>query len=151
MIVRKTRYLKNTRFSRNKTYSRRNGTHRTSGINTGSNNSHRERVRGNPSQVLSKYLVLAKNALSSGDTIQAEYYFQHADHYSRIMSENGFHIKNNKEEKDENQLAENSIEEKITNNSPQENVNIEENDDEENNDKDNSLESVGFLSDPKTK
>ena len=32
-----------------------------------------------------KYLDKAKDALSSGDRITAEYYYQYADHYSRLM------------------------------------------------------------------
>ena len=51
--------------------------------------SHKNRVKGNVTQLYDKYLKLAKSSFSSGDRIQAEYYFQFADHYSRIMFENG--------------------------------------------------------------
>jgi len=34
-----------------------------------------------------KYSVLGKEALSSGDKILSENYFQHADHFMRILSE----------------------------------------------------------------
>ena len=43
------------------------------------------RVRGNAQQVLDKYLVLARDALSAGDRISSENYFQHAEHYFRIL------------------------------------------------------------------
>lgn len=33
-----------------------------------------------------KYLNMAKDALSSGDRVESEYYLQHADHYLRIMN-----------------------------------------------------------------
>lgn len=33
-----------------------------------------------------KYLGLAKDALSSGDRVESEYYLQHADHYLRILN-----------------------------------------------------------------
>lgn len=33
-----------------------------------------------------KYLDLAKNARQSGDRVEAEYYLQHADHYTRIIN-----------------------------------------------------------------
>lgn len=33
-----------------------------------------------------KYLVMAKDALSSGDRVESEYYLQHADHYLRILN-----------------------------------------------------------------
>ena len=141
MIVRKTRYTKNTRFSKNRGFSRRNDHHRSS-INK-NNDSSRTRLRGNPSQVLSKYLVLAKNALSSGDSIQAEYYFQYADHYSRIMAENGIQINNDK-------IEENSAESNEEKNIISDEVNTEVNN-EDNSEKENSLESVGFLSDPNSK
>ena len=145
MIVRKTRYTKNTRFSKNRGFSRRNDHHRSS-INK-NNDSSRTRLRGNPSQVLSKYLVLAKNALSSGDNIQAEYYFQYADHYSRIMAENGIQINNNR-------IVENSAESNEEKNIISDEVNTEVNtevNNEDNSEKENSLESVGFLSDPNSK
>ncbi len=45
------------------------------------------RVRGNARQVYEKYLTLARDAQSSGDRIAAEAYFQHAEHYFRIMSD----------------------------------------------------------------
>ncbi|MGB8275068.1 MAG: DUF4167 domain-containing protein [Alphaproteobacteria bacterium] len=47
------------------------------------------RVRGTVNQVLEKYLALARDASSSGDYIAAENYFQHAEHYFRILNANG--------------------------------------------------------------
>ena len=47
------------------------------------------KVRGSARQVYDKYLLLARDAKSSGDTILAESYFQHAEHYARILIENG--------------------------------------------------------------
>ena len=40
----------------------------------------------NPEKLVEKYSALAKEALSSGDKILSENYFQHADHFSRIQS-----------------------------------------------------------------
>ncbi len=34
-----------------------------------------------------RYTALARTALTSGDAIEAEHYFQHAEHYFRLMSE----------------------------------------------------------------
>ena len=45
------------------------------------------RVRGNLSTVLEKYKVLAKDAAASGDHVGAENYLQHAEHYSRLISD----------------------------------------------------------------
>ena len=44
------------------------------------------RVRGNAHQVLEKYLALARDAQSAGNRIAAENYFQHAEHYFRIIN-----------------------------------------------------------------
>ncbi|MGH1404443.1 MAG: DUF4167 domain-containing protein [Alphaproteobacteria bacterium] len=45
------------------------------------------RIRGTAHQVAEKYLTLAKDATSSGDHIVAENYFQHAEHYIRLINE----------------------------------------------------------------
>lgn len=44
------------------------------------------RIRGNAHQVYEKYLNLGRDASASGDRVLAESYFQHADHYYRIVS-----------------------------------------------------------------
>lgn len=44
------------------------------------------RIRGNAFQVHEKYLTLARDAYSSGDRVMAENYFQHAEHYYRIVN-----------------------------------------------------------------
>ncbi len=41
----------------------------------------------NASKLIEKYNNLAREALSSGDKILSENYFQHADHFTRILSE----------------------------------------------------------------
>ena len=47
------------------------------------------RIRGNAYQVLEKYLAMARDATSAGDRIAAENYYQHAEHYYRIINANG--------------------------------------------------------------
>ena len=51
-------------------------------------NSPDAKVRGTAQQVLDKYLSLARNSISIGDRIAAEGYFQHAEHYYRILHAN---------------------------------------------------------------
>jgi hypothetical protein len=46
------------------------------------------RVRGNAYQVFEKYQALARDAHSAGDRIAAENYYQHAEHYYRIINAN---------------------------------------------------------------
>ncbi len=41
----------------------------------------------NASKLIEKYSNLAREALSSGDKILSENYFQHADHFMRILNE----------------------------------------------------------------
>ena len=54
------------------------------------------RVRGNAHQVFDKYQALAREAETSGDRIQAEAYWQYADHYFRmIQTMGGFGQRNN--------------------------------------------------------
>ncbi len=43
------------------------------------------KVRGTPQQIVEKYTQLGRDALSSGDDVKAESYFQHAEHYQRII------------------------------------------------------------------
>lgn len=47
------------------------------------------KVRGTANQVYEKYLALARDASSSGDRVTAENFFQHAEHYFRIMVASG--------------------------------------------------------------
>jgi hypothetical protein len=44
------------------------------------------KIRGNAHQVLERYLALARDASSAGDRITAENYYQHAEHYYRLLS-----------------------------------------------------------------
>ena len=55
--------------------------------NAFSNNERRNNFRSTQSaeKLLEKYNALAKEALSSGDRILSENYFQHAEHFSRIV------------------------------------------------------------------
>jgi hypothetical protein len=47
------------------------------------------RIRGNAWQVHERYLNLARDAAAAGDRIAAENFFQHADHYYRLINMNG--------------------------------------------------------------
>lgn len=44
------------------------------------------RIRGTAQQLFEKYLQLGRDASSSGDRVMAESYFQHAEHYFRILN-----------------------------------------------------------------
>ncbi len=102
-----------------------------------------------------KYLKLAKEATSSGDRIQAEYYLQFADHYSRVMIENG--IKSS--ETDTSKTVYKQSSENSNNKNEQESLDSfqesnkefseEKNNEEQSNDKDDkSLDEVSFIAKP---
>lgn len=48
------------------------------------------KIRGTAFQVIEKYQALARDALSAGDRIGAENFFQHAEHYYRVVAANGW-------------------------------------------------------------
>ena len=52
------------------------------------------KVRGSSKQIYEKYLSLARDARSSGDTVLQESYSQHAEHYARLLLESGKFEKN---------------------------------------------------------
>ena len=61
------------------------------GSNFSNNEAFQRKVPGrnnhNASKIIDKYSNLAREALSTGDKILSENYFQHADHFTRILSE----------------------------------------------------------------
>ena len=77
--------------------------------NFGRNRNNGNRNTGNILKLLEKYRNLANDALSAGDIILAESYFQHADHFVRQLPEQRPVIKN--EESEEIKGSENDTEE----------------------------------------
>jgi hypothetical protein len=51
------------------------------------------KIRGTASHVAEKYLQLARDAQSSGDPIAAENYYQHAEHYFRLIAAAQEHLR----------------------------------------------------------
>lgn len=45
------------------------------------------RIRGNAIQITEKYMGLARDAAAAGDRVLAESYYQHAEHYQRMLNE----------------------------------------------------------------
>ena len=56
--------------------------------------------KGNVTQQYNKYLKLAKEASSSSDRVQSEYYYQFTDHYYRLMLELGITLDENDAQED---------------------------------------------------
>ena len=44
-------------------------------------------MRGTAQQILDRYLAMARDAQSSGDSVLAENLFQHAEHYQRLVAQ----------------------------------------------------------------
>ena len=44
------------------------------------------KIRGTPSHIAEKYVQLARDAQASGDPVSAENYYQHAEHYFRLIA-----------------------------------------------------------------
>lgn len=52
------------------------------------NHRNEQKSRGNPKQLVDKYQNQARECLQAGDRMQAEYFFQFAEHYYRVLNEN---------------------------------------------------------------
>ena len=99
---------------------RRSGFKRNNNFSNG-----KGRNKGNITQQYNKYLNLAKEAFTSGDRIQSEYYYQFTDHYYRLMVELGINI-------DESQInldgkINSSLDNQATQSSNEQETNIKDN------------------------
>ena len=117
---------------RNNNNNRRNNFRRTSrsfksngdnskyGSNFSSNENFKRKAPGrnnhNAPKLIEKYNDLAREAASNGDKILSENYFQHADHFTRVLNER----ENFKREKLQENNVENENSEKEKNDSFQE-------------------------------
>ena len=113
------------RFRSNDKGFRRNGSQdlRIGGIDSTSRSFHNSTSRSfqrrsfarngfNAEKLLEKYNNLAKEALSNGDNILSENYYQHADHFLRII-ENRNSIQNNSKSHLDNSSIEKNSDNKI--------------------------------------
>ena len=96
--------------------------------NFSNNESFQRKVPGrnnhNASKLIEKYNNLAREALSTGDKILSENYFQHADHFTRILSEQD----NQKKKKfNQNHSSKSITEEKVDDKNTQISENTDEN------------------------
>ena len=80
----------------------------------------------NASKLVEKYNDLAREALSTGDKILSENYFQHADHFMRVINEKENFKKLNKNTNDnENKIENFNDDQKVVNENNQSDVNVE--------------------------
>ena len=64
----------------------------------------------NASKLIEKYSNLAREALSTGDKILSENYFQHADHFTRILNDQDAQRKLNSQNSDHSKSQQNITE-----------------------------------------
>lgn len=88
------RHGTSNRRSRNRPHGGGGGGHRPQGggpnrAQVFDSNGPEVRIRGTAYQIQEKYMALAKDAASSGDSVLAESYLQHAEHYQRVINEWG--------------------------------------------------------------
>jgi len=98
------------------------------------------RNKGNITQQYNKFLKLAKEAFTSGDRIQSEYYYQFTDHYYRIMVELGINVDENAQTED---IKDTSTPEQINEDNP---TSLDESENLKSNEE--SIESISFIAEP---
>jgi hypothetical protein len=84
---------------------------RTGAFSSASKSFQRRSFSGNgfrPEKLLEKYNNLAKEASSNGDKILSESYYQHADHFLRVIESRNLIQNNSKPHLDNSSIGENS-------------------------------------------
>ncbi len=93
-----------------------NGERQKFGSSFSNNDSFKRKAPGrnnhNASKLIEKYNDLAREALSNGDKILSENYLQHADHFTRVLSEREIF----KRDKLQESNLENNISQEVTKN-----------------------------------
>ena len=91
-----TNLVKKNMRQNNQSQGQKRGRNRNNNNRRGGGGGHRQafdsngpsvRIRGTASQIHEKYLTMARDASSSGDRVLAESYYQHAEHYYRLVSQ----------------------------------------------------------------
>ena len=125
-------------------------TNRRPNFKRNNNYAPKGRNKGNVTQQYNKYLKLAKDTFSTGDRIQAEYYYQFTDHYYRLMLELGINLED-QENSEDLKLTDNEeiiiedAKKSSENDNDNEKTELENAKDEE---VDQTIESVPFISEP---
>ena len=91
MVTFRNNNTRRNNFRRNERTFKVNGDRNKYNNNFSSNDTFQRKISGrnnhNASKLIEKYNNLAREALSTGDKILSENYFQHADHFMRVLSE----------------------------------------------------------------
>ena len=91
MVTFRNNNTRRNNFRRNERTFKVNGDRNKYNNTFSSNDNFHRKMSGrnnqNAPKLIEKYNNLAREALSTGDKILSENYFQHADHFTRVMSE----------------------------------------------------------------
>ena len=91
MVTFRNNNIRRNNFRRNDRNFKVNGDRNKYNNNFSNNDTFQRKISGrnnhNASKLIEKYNNLAREALSTGDKILSENYFQHADHFTRVLSE----------------------------------------------------------------
>ena len=108
----------------------------------------KNRNKGNITQQYNKYLKLAKDTFSSGDRIQAEYYYQFTDHYYRLMVELGINLEDQDTANETKSLSNENADVDGIKVESSDNNSKSVHDDAKDEEVEESIESVPFISEP---
>jgi len=91
MVTFRNNNIRRNNFRRNDRTFKVNSDRNKYNNNFSNNDTFHRKISGrnnhNASKLIDKYNNLAREALSTGDKILSENYFQHADHFTRVLSE----------------------------------------------------------------
>tara|TARA_A100000164_G_C21241743_1_gene467406 strand:- start:58 stop:405 length:348 start_codon:yes stop_codon:yes gene_type:complete len=90
---------------------KRNGENQVFSVNSNFQRKSPGKNNHNAPKLIEKYNDLAREALSNGDKILSENYFQHADHFLRISNERDERRQTIDNEKSENKSTDKNLEE----------------------------------------
>jgi hypothetical protein len=109
MVTFRNNNSRRNNFRRNDRNFKSNGDRSKFSTNFSNNENFRRKIPNrnnhNASKLIEKYNNLAREALSSGDKILSENYFQHADHFTRILNEQEIYKKSKLSESNIDQMS----------------------------------------------
>tara|TARA_B100001057_G_scaffold386203_1_gene393066 strand:- start:2 stop:367 length:366 start_codon:yes stop_codon:yes gene_type:complete len=115
MVTFRSNNNRRNNFRRNDRNFKSNGDRPKYGSNFTSNENFQRKAPGrnnhNAPKLIEKYNNLAREALSNGDKILSENYFQHADHFLRISNEKEIKKQGTEFDKNESQTLNKSLDE----------------------------------------
>ena len=136
MVTFRNNSTRRSNFRRNERTFKVNGDRNKYNNNFSNNDNFQRKISGrnnhSASKLVEKYNNLAREALSTGDKILSENYFQHADHFMRVLSEREIQKKmfDNKSSKEDEKILLKKVDKHVENSSQSkeiENTKVEQN------------------------